>query len=101
MMKLSQLKPCACCGGPLTNGGGLTWPVIRISQALLNPKAANQVMGMTQYFGGALKLAEVMTPDPDAVKIIGDEKDGEWKEVHVCLDCFISKFGRLPDISED
>lgn len=87
-MKLSELRPCDCCGGPLTGG---IFHILRQSMAIVSPKAANQVLGMTQYFGGLqhIGLAEMMSPDPEAVKILGDEKQhgGEWLEIFVCQEC--------------
>ncbi len=59
---------------------------------MFNPQATNEVMGMTQYFGGALNLAEVMSPDVEAVKILGDEEKSLWSEIFICTDCFCKDF---------
>lgn len=84
----------------MVKDGNITWMVIRTSPVLVSPKAAREVLGMTQYFGGALGLAEVMTPEPDAVKIVADEEHGSWNEIHVCSDCFMLKLGALGGIME-
>jgi len=33
-------------------------------------------------------------------KINGDEKGGEWAEIHVCMDCYMHRFGKLPGVVE-
>jgi hypothetical protein len=88
-MKLSELKPCAICKGKITP----MWYVLRFSQAMINPKAGNQVLGMAQYFGGisALHLAEAMSPEPDCVMIFGDADKNLMTEVHICQECFLMK----------
>lgn len=76
-MKISDLKPCACCGGPLLNPPVATWYVIRLSQAMLHPRHAREVVGLTQIFNGAMGLAEGMAPAADkAVMVLGDEDPG-------------------------
>lgn len=90
-MKLSELKPCACCNGPLCLPGIGTWYVLRVCQAMVNPQAANEVLGMTQMYGGfhALGIAEAMAPRPDeAVMILGDEEPKLLEEIHVCFNCW-------------
>lgn len=86
-MKLSELRPCASCGGKLTP----MWYVIRVSHALINPTAGNQVLGLTQMFGGNLALAEVMAPETDCVLITGDKEPSLMTEIHICQDCFLMK----------
>lgn len=99
-MKLSELRPCDNCKGPLTGKPPTrcpTWYVIRTSQALVDARAAQQTMGLTQYFGGmkTLLLAEAMTPNPEAVVFLSDknaggvEKPDTWKEgeIHICFAC--------------
>jgi len=38
-------------------------------------------------FGGALGLAEVMSPNADVIKVAGDEKPELLKERHICMEC--------------
>lgn len=86
-MKLSEMRPCAVCGGKLTP----FWYVARISQAMLNPRAANETLGLMQMFGGNLALAEVMGSRPDCVMIMGDAEPSLMTELHICQECFLMK----------
>jgi|GEM_PF-4489249 len=83
-MKLSQLRPCDNCRGPLMHG---YFYVVRVSQAFVLPRQANQVLGLTQYLGGNLPLAEIFAPDDDVVKILGDENKELMHEIFLCQDC--------------
>ncbi len=85
-MKLSELRPCDNCGGAFK--GGMFY-VVRMSLAFVKAEAARQVLGLNTYFGGALKLAEAMAPEPDAVVIGMDADENTMTEVFLCLDCFI------------
>ena len=85
-MKLSQLRPCDNCHGPLSHGH---FYVVRVTQALVLPRTTNQVLGLTQYFGGNLALAEMFAPDDDAIKILGDEQKELMYEFLLCQDCFL------------
>lgn len=90
-MKLSELTPCCRCQKPL----GPVFIVVRISQAMIKPQAAREVVGMAMILGGldnpgALRVAEAMTPRPDeAVLIFGDEKPELMTEVIVCQECYL------------
>jgi hypothetical protein len=86
-MKLSELKPCAVCKGKIAP----FWYVVRFSMAMISPHAANGVMGLTQMFGGNLALAEAMAPEPDCVKVLGDEEPDLMTEVNICQECFLMK----------
>ena len=91
-MKLSDVKPCANCGGPLRKPPMATWYVLRVSQAMVNPNAANRVLGTAQILGGHLGLAEVMAPAADdAIWILGDKQRELMTEVHICFDCATGK----------
>lgn len=86
-MKLSDLKPCASCGGSLPP----IWYVVRMSLAMLDQKATQDVLGLNLIFGGrsprSLAVAEAMAPDSDAVIVAGD-KDPELMNVfHLCQQC--------------
>jgi hypothetical protein len=84
-MKLSEVRPCDNCGGPIAP----IFNVIRVSPAIFNPREVNQVLGMTQMFGGALGLAEVMAGGNDAVKVAID--DPAYKDsvvdIYLCNKC--------------
>lgn len=89
-MKLSELKPCAICKGKIVP----VWYVVRISQAMLKPSAANSTLGLVQHFGGlgnpgALAVAEAMSPEPDCVMIFGDAEPSLMTEVTICQNCFL------------
>lgn len=91
-MKLSELKPCACCGqGLLREPHVGNWYVLRWSMAMINPAAARQVAGLGMMFGGlerSLPIAEAFAPGADkAVMILGDEDPSLLLEAHICMDC--------------
>jgi hypothetical protein len=101
-MKLSQLKPCRDCGGPL----GQIFYVMRWSMALVSPQAARGVLGTAMAMGaplsyGSLQVAEALAPDAEAVKIAGDEMPEGWTSVNVCQDCWIKRVGDLAERSEN
>lgn len=99
-MKLSELKPCACCGGALLKPPAGAWYVIRQTQAMINPQEGNRVLGMTQFFQGSIGLAEQFeTSKP--VKIFGDMEPALMNEIHICFNCWVSqKFDGLRDVLE-
>lgn len=100
-MKLSSLKPCACCRGPLRSPMCATWYVIRMTQAMVNRQHANEVVGLNTMFGGAFGLAEMMAPAADkAVMILGDDEPKLMTEIHVCFDCLVGKMGMLSSAME-
>jgi hypothetical protein len=100
-VKLSELRQCDGCGGPLVNPPNIRFDVVRLSAAVVIPSAANQVLGLTQVFHGALKLAETMAPEPEVVKLLGDESSDGWDELLLCSDCYFGpSLGRLHEILE-
>lgn len=86
-MKLSELRPCDSCDGPLIKPGFATFYVVEVSQALLVPHAGNQVLGLTQMFRGSVALAEVFAPEPDVVNVMGDEDPELSTELLLCPEC--------------
>lgn len=85
-MKLTELRPCDKCGGQLTP----TWYVIRLSQCMLDAKATNETLGLSQMFGGNIALAEVMgSCAEEAVIILGDRMPSMWTELLVCQSCVL------------
>jgi hypothetical protein len=95
-MKLSELKPCAVCEGKIAP----LWYVVRFSMAMISPRAANGVMGLAQIFGGNLALAEVMAPEPDCVKVMGDEEPELMTEINICQSCVLEKSLNLAMLME-
>ena len=94
-MKLSELKPCASCGGKLVP----IWYVIRVSSAMLKPQPANQVLGLRQILG-SLTLAEAMAPDADCVLVMGDADPQLMTEIQICQPCFLEGKVELPLLME-
>lgn len=82
-MKLSDLRPCDKCGARMSG----PFYVIRVSQAMVMPSAQQQV-GLALMLG-SLALAEAMGPDPDVVKVFGDENPALMTELHLCQECFL------------
>ena len=88
-MKLSELKPCARCHGPLPP----IWYVVRTSVAILDEKATRGVLGLHTMFGdsaASLRIAEVMAPAAEkAVIIAGDDKPELMNELFLCSRCYL------------
>ena len=84
-MKLSEMRPCAKCHGKVAP----IWYVLRVSQAMINPRAGNQVLGMMQMLGGNLALAETIAPEPDCVLVMGDKEPALMTELNLCQGCFM------------
>jgi hypothetical protein len=99
-MKLSELKPCACCSGPLLTRGIIQWYVLRQTMAMLKPQDTNRVLGLTQFFQGSIALAEAFeTSKP--VTILGDCEPELMTEIHICFNCWISnKFDAVRPLFE-
>jgi len=83
-MKLSELRPCDSCGGPLKGG---VFRIVETRFAAVNAREANGTLALTQYFGGgggAFALAEVMSPTPDAVKVTPKVLE----KFFLCMECW-------------
>ena len=88
-MKLTDLRPCDGCHGPLLKPPFATFNVVRVSQAMLSPDAARGVIGLTTMLG-SLRLAEVMAGDSDAVKVLGEQEPALWTELFICQECLMA-----------
>jgi len=88
-MKLSQLRPCDVCGGKIAP----SFYVVRTSIALFKPQATQQTLGLAQYFGGNLGLAEIFSPDEDAVVVAMDNEEHKelMSEFFICQNCYLTK----------
>lgn len=87
-MKLSELRPCASCGGTLD--GGIFY-IVWSSVAVIDAHAANRTLGLTQFFGGTgagLQLAEAMGADADCVKIGSDVEPNLKTFLFLCTSCY-------------
>jgi len=102
-MKLTDLRPCAGCGGQINKGGNPVFYVVRASQAVLNPGAISRAMGGVQMVGGHFGIADAlgMTGGDEIAKIVGDEPDGKWTELQFCQDCYLSGDFSMADATEN
>ncbi len=83
-MKLSELRPCDVCSGPVQT----VFYLVTISLAVVDVEKANRVLGLNQIYGGsAFELAEIMSPDPECVKILEEEMSEPPEKIFVCQDC--------------
>ena len=82
-----KLKPCVVCDGKIVP----IWYVVRVSQAMIQTRTANQVLGLAQMIGGNLALGEVMAPEPECVIVMGDADPSLMTEFNVCQNCFLMK----------
>lgn len=98
-MKLSEIRPCDACGGPIAP----VFNIVRCSSAIFNADAVNSTLGLNQIFGGhALKLAEAMGSCADkAVLVAGDSNPELTTELLLCQECFSFKELRLGTLAED
>lgn len=86
-MKLTDLRPCDQCRGAIAPH----FYVVRLTQALINARVANEVLGLNQMFGGqALGLAETMaSAADDAVMVMGDKDPQLVTTIFLCPQCFL------------
>lgn len=84
-MKLSEVRPCDNCGGPIVP----IFYVVRTSIAVFNPDTVNQNLGLMRMFRGSLALAETFSSDVEAVKIGGDEDKRLWADIILCQNCYV------------
>lgn len=85
-MKVSELRPCDSCGGPIAP----MFYVLRACLALIKPDAVNQFLGMHRFFDGKASAALVENFAPaslDAVIVVGDQKPELMTEIHLCVAC--------------
>jgi hypothetical protein len=87
-MKISELRVCDACGGSVLP----MFFVVRLSAAILSPDAAKDVWKLVQMLGGmrtrgALATAEALVPEPDCIKILGDEDSELITQLFICTGC--------------
>ena len=86
-MRARDIKPCAGCGRhPLhtEDGRQLTFYVVTVDRAVLDPQAARSTLGLAMHFGPAGgALADVFSPDPHVVKTHEELRT----ILHVCESC--------------
>ncbi len=101
-MKLSEIHPCDNCTGQIVP----QFYLLRVSLAIVDAKAMNQVMGLAQQLGGGvndpkcLAIAETMASRPDVFIIAGEKEPSLMTDVFICEKCFLSKHLDLARIIE-
>lgn len=88
---------CAICRGRL----GQIFRRVRIDHGVINVQAANQLMGLSQFFGGNTDLAAAFDPtrEGDHVRFSGDQDTmaragAEQTVMHtycLCINCYASE----------
>ena len=70
-MKAHEIKPCVVCGGhPFKAfGRSITFHAITFDRAMLDGRAARATVGLAVHFGDAAGLANLLSPDPEVVKV--------------------------------
>jgi hypothetical protein len=90
MKRISDLRPCDNCGGPITP----FFYVVRMSLAFIREEAVNQFIGMHRFFGGRASPALVENFAPAAatgVKVAGDEEPTLMTELVICQRCYLDQ----------
>lgn len=83
-MKLSELKPCAVCGGKIAP----LFYRITSEQILIDAGAANRTLGLFTMFGGrAMNLVETMGMDDSVVTVL------QSNSMLLCPDCAYEMMG--------
>lgn len=80
----NELHPCDHCHGPLTGSDQpktLVFYRVTIEHAVVNVPAVQQFAGLTQFFGGHERLADVFAPNRHAAKVVSTRK------LLLCLEC--------------
>jgi len=102
-MKISDLRPCANCGGKITGPEGRCpqFYVLKFSTALLNPREIQRQMAGAEYVGhfGIAQALGMVDSQPVAT-IIGDEEGGRWLTIYLCQECYIMKPINLLELIE-
>ncbi len=86
-MKLSDLRTCDGCGGPIVARGEIYFLRLRVSGVLITPEA-NRVLGLAKVVGGSLRLAETLAPESEVVRVLEEEDPSLGTELLLCLRCY-------------
>ncbi len=94
--ELRQLSTCSFCNEKLfaNNVVPMFW-TMKVSQYILDTAALQRQTGLEMMMGGAAGLAQVMSPNEDLAKEIGEEKT-----LSVCMECMTNKFGEIYEALE-
>lgn len=87
-MRLSELRPCDSCRGPVMAPPVHRFYVLRVDRAVLNQVVATEVLAK-EAATRSLAIAESMVDKPgDAVQFMGDLDPGNTVELHLCGGCY-------------
>lgn len=88
-MRLSKLRPCDGCGGPLFRPPHHWFHVVRISGARVDPGKAALVARLAATGGVSLERAEDSLPADlaDSVEILSETAASLEQELHLCSKC--------------
>lgn len=99
MKKLTDLRPCDRCGGPV----GFQFYTVRTSLTFVKLQAVQQFAGMHMFFGGraSAALIENFAPEAaDAVIVAGDQEPKLMTEFVICSGCYLDHPIDLPMLTE-
>lgn len=81
-MKLSELTPCAICGGPIAP----LFYRIRVEQMMVDANAANRYLALTTMFGGSSALANLFSDNDNGTLLLQENS------VLICSDCAATRY---------
>lgn len=90
-MKGSELRPCDGCGGSLLVPHMTQFYVVNSSAAMIDQRAMQQTGGLAMMFGGATALAEMFSPNPEIVMVLGEKDPALMTEMLICFNCYTQK----------
>lgn len=82
-----SVRNCDRCKGPIAANGVMAGFRITVRRRLVDGRNARRLAGMTQFFGGAPKLAEVMTGVDGSNLLL--EPAELTRDVVLCEPCFL------------
>lgn len=85
-MKLSDLRPCAGCGGPLFQGTTRCFQIVQTSLAIIT-QAGLEVARAAARQGVPLERLEA-SPSNAAVIILADQAAAMGEKLQLCIDCY-------------
>lgn len=88
-MKLSDLRPCDGCRGPLFTPPGRWFQVVRTTGALISPLAFAAVRAAARH-GVPLEHLEP-SGGAESVDVLGDWDPRQMQELLLCVDCYHSR----------
>ena len=77
-LKMNELRPCDSCSGPIAP----LFYRVKVERTGILLRDVQREMGLAQYLGGNLQLAQVMGTNPDTTKAIESPV-----EIFLCANC--------------